>query len=45
MNGGDLRLGFFLSFAGAGVAWVVSVLGRSKLALAAEPALSRAAAP
>jgi Major Facilitator Superfamily len=45
VNGGDLRLGFFLAFAGAGLAWIVSVLGRSKLQLAAEPALSRAAAP
>jgi hypothetical protein len=45
VNGGNLRLAFFLSFAGAGLAWVVSVFGRSKLALAAEPALSRAAAP
>jgi MFS family permease len=43
VNGGDLRLGFFAAFAGAGVAWIVSVLGRSKLQLAAQPALGRAA--
>ncbi|OLE36017.1 MAG: hypothetical protein AUG48_08945 [Actinobacteria bacterium 13_1_20CM_3_68_9] len=44
VNGGDLRLGFFLAFAGAGLAWIASVLGRSKLQLATEPALRRAAA-
>lgn len=43
VNGGNLRLGFFLAFAGAALAWIVSLIGRPKLQLAAEPALGRAA--
>ena len=44
VNGGDLHLGFLIAFAGAALAWIASVLGRTKLQLPAQPALSRAAA-
>jgi hypothetical protein len=38
VNAGDLRLGFVVAFAGAGFAWIASVLGRPVLRLTAEPA-------
>jgi predicted MFS family arabinose efflux permease len=38
VNAGDVRVGFVVAFAGAGFAWIASVLGRPVLRLAPEPA-------